>query len=384
MQPYLRSRQNHEDPVLELDFSWLTADFTLEVKTSFAAGITAVFGPSGSGKSTLLHCIAGLTRPTRGRVTAAGRLLFSSTEKVNIPPEKRRVGLVFQDGALFPHLSVVSNIRFGYRLTRPAERWVDIDQLIRMLGLGSLVARRVDTLSGGERQRVALARALAVSPQLLLLDEPTASLDSRLRGVVLGYLRRVHRELRIPMVYVSHDASEVLALADTVILLRDGQVVESGPPAPALLIGGDESSLAPTRLENLLEGRVQAAGDAQAPAKVRVGDVELLAPAQEIETGTPVSVSIGAVDVILARERPVGISARNVFRAQCKEVRLSDARAFVTVAFGEELVAELTPGAVSELGLAAGEDTYVVLKTSSILVTPLEPRPEAGSTGAGR
>ena len=194
------------------------ADFTLECEARFGEGITAIFGPSGSGKSTLLNSIAGLTRPDQGHISFGGDLLYSSGDGTHVPPDKRRFGYVFQDSALFPHMSVADNIRYGYRLTAREHRRIEPSQLVELLRLERLLDRGVGNLSGGEKQRVALARALATSPRLLLLDEPLASLDGGLRGVILGYLKRIRSELGTPMVYVSHSISEVMALADSALV----------------------------------------------------------------------------------------------------------------------------------------------------------------------
>ena len=202
--------------------------FTLDCEAQFGDGVTAIFGPSGSGKSTLLNSIAGLVRPDEGEITFDGKALYSSHDGAHVPPEKRRFGYVFQDSALFPHMSVSDNIHFGYKLTAREDRRIEPSQLVELLQLQRLLERGVANLSGGERQRVALARALATSPRLLLLDEPLASLDGGLRGVILGYLKRIRRELGTPMVYVSHSISEVLALADNALVLRNGNVVALG------------------------------------------------------------------------------------------------------------------------------------------------------------
>ena len=193
--------------MLRFDIRITRGQFTLEASANPGERITAVFGPSGAGKTTLLACIAGALQPDKGEIVLGGRTLWSSNGE-NVPPEKRRIGYVYQDGALFPHLSALGNIKYGYDLTPPIARRIEPESVIRLLGLEDLLERRPGQLSAGERQRVALARALATSPELLLLDEPTASLDARLRGTVIGYLRRVERELAIPMLFVSHSVSE--------------------------------------------------------------------------------------------------------------------------------------------------------------------------------
>ena len=204
-------------------------DFLLDCRGEFGPGVTAVFGPSGSGKTTLLNCIAGMTSPDSGEVRVGGAPIYSSELRVDIAPEKRRFGYVFQHGALFPHMTVGSNVSYGFDLTPELERRFRPDDLAELLGITALMDRDVAGLSGGERQRVAIARALAVSPKLLLLDEPVSSLDARGRASILKYLRQVSDELQTPMVYVSHSLSDVLALAPRTFALDRGQGIAYGP-----------------------------------------------------------------------------------------------------------------------------------------------------------
>ena len=370
--------------MLSLDLTRIQGDFALSVTAEFNSGITAIFGPSGSGKTTTLHCIAGLLRPDSGRIALDGLTLFDSSTGENLPPERRRMGLVFQDGALFPHLTVRANIEFGHRLTKPEDRRIDIDQVIDLLRLGPLSDRRVASLSGGEKQRVALARALAVSPALLLLDEPTASLDPGLRGTVLTYLRQVHEELGVPMIYVSHNVSEVLFLAENVLRLMDGEADGYGPPSQVLLSDAAASATGVEGVENILHGTVEEPGSVDSSGRVRVGDHLLVTPAVILAKGAPVVLTLRASDVIVAGERPEALSARNVIPAACKEVHRAGGSVFASFGLGAtgrtgnddgdkgvEILVELTPGAVSELGIEAGRQAYLVFKTTSIAVHSL-------------
>ncbi|MCI0439838.1 MAG: ATP-binding cassette domain-containing protein, partial [Chloroflexi bacterium] len=229
-------------------------EFALECEAALDFGVTAIFGPSGSGKSTLLNCIAGLVRPDEGEIAALGETLFSSSKRRSVAPEKRRFGYVFQDSALFPHMSVRDNIYYGYKLTPREHRKTEPDQLVELLRLSHLMDRGVRFLSGGERQRVALARALATSPRLLLLDEPLASLDANLRGVIIGYLKRVWRELQTPMLYVSHSISEVMALAHNTLVLLDGSPVVYGSTMQVLASAEMAGIADYATLENIVEG----------------------------------------------------------------------------------------------------------------------------------
>ncbi|MCH7906713.1 MAG: molybdenum ABC transporter ATP-binding protein [Chloroflexi bacterium] len=359
--------------VLQFSFTRTQGDFVLDVDGDFGPGITALFGPSGSGKTTMLNCLAGLFRPDRGEIVLNGRDLYRGSTKTFVPPERRRIGLVFQDGALFPHMSVAGNVRYGWRRTPEGDRRVDVDHVVELLGLGPLMDRSPVSLSGGERQRVAIARALAMSPGLLLLDEPMASLDARLRGVVLSYLRRIHKDLGIPMVYVSHSISEVLALADDALVLFDGRPVASGQPSRVLLDPAVGGILQDEAIENLLDGTVSAPGGDGAPGGVRVGSVDIVTPPTGRAVDAPVIVALGAEEIILATGRPSGISARNILPGTIAELEPVGNRVYATVDIGVPVLVALTPGAVDELGLVRGQDVYLVFKTSSIKLLDAAP-----------
>jgi molybdate transport system ATP-binding protein len=208
--------------VIAVDITLTQGSFTLSAAFEFDARAAALFGPSGSGKTTILDAIAGLRRPARGRIAIDGRVLYSSDTRINLPVHQRHVGYVPQDVALFPHMNVRRNLLYGTH----AGVSPDVGRVLSMLEIGSLVDRRVTELSGGERQRVALGRALMSGPSLLLLDEPLAAVDVPLRRKILPYLRRVRDEMRIPILYVSHDRGEVDELADRVVHLADGRVVD--------------------------------------------------------------------------------------------------------------------------------------------------------------
>ena len=241
------------NPVLSLNLRKSFSGFELSVNADLPGGIAAVFGPSGSGKTTLLNCIAGLERPDDGEIRLQDRILYSKVAGVNLAPERRRVGYMFQESLLFPHLNVEENILYGYNLTPDSRRMVDPAQLVELLELRPLMQRRTAGLSTGEQQRVALARALASSPNLLLLDEPLAALHVSIRGRILRYLKAIRRELSIPMVYVSHSISEIMALADSALVLDKGRQVAMDEPRSLLGQSAAAPLIARESVENIFD-----------------------------------------------------------------------------------------------------------------------------------
>lgn len=214
--------------MLSVDFEKALGDFRIAAKFEMAGGVTALFGPSGSGKTTIVNAIAGLTAPQRGRIVLDGQVLFDSAARVDIAPHKRRIGYVFQEGRLFPHMTVAQNLdyaRWMHAIPRDAET---ADKIVSLLGIEHLLARRPGGLSGGERQRIAIGRALLMRPRLLLLDEPLASLDTARKNEVLHYLARLRDEMRVPMIYVSHLAGEIRRIATDVVAIENGRVLARG------------------------------------------------------------------------------------------------------------------------------------------------------------
>lgn len=209
--------------MLELDLQWQRGGFSLQVKATTTSRVTGICGPSGAGKSSLLALVAGLQKPDAGRIVLDGHVLVDTAQKIFLPPERRHVGLVFQDAQLFPHLSVEGNLLYGFHRLRPEERHVTLPEIVGLLEIGHLLSRRPRLLSGGEKQRVALGRALLYSPRLLLLDEPLSSLDSARKQQILPFLLRIRDELAMPMLYVSHSTEEVAYLTGDVWNIREGQ-----------------------------------------------------------------------------------------------------------------------------------------------------------------
>ena len=359
-----------EHPLLEFRLRVSYPEFELSVDARFPPGVTAIFGPSGSGKTTILNCIGGLASPDEGEVWLAGRALFSSSERINRPPESRRIGYMFQEGLLFPHRSVRDNILFGYRLTPPEQRKVAPDQVVELLELGPLMDRRPSTLSAGERQRVALARSLATSPALLLMDEPLSSLDLGLRGRILRYLKEVHRSLEMPMVYVSHSISEVLAIADNALVISQGRQLAFDQPHRVLLAPFVHSLAEASGLENLVDVQVMEQGAHNSLTAASLGGITLWVPGLPPQTrsGETVSIAIRAGDIIVAVDRPERISARNILPARIDGIHRVGNTVLLFADVGTQMLVEITPEARDALELHEGQQVHLVIKSNSIMV----------------
>ncbi len=353
----------NSDKFLEFDLKLRQGDFDLDVAGQFSNGITAIFGPSGAGKSTLLACLSGMTEPHDGFIRLGRQTLFSSSERVRTPPQTRRVVMVFQDGMLFPHKTVRENIEYGYRIMPTEQRTVDPDELCKFLRIDELLDRYPETLSGGERQRVALARSVATSPKLLLLDEPVASLDLGLRNEVVSYLKQVHERYAIPMVYVSHSLSDVMALSANALVLERGRAKSFCPVVDLVAEMVSSTRVGRSDIDNLFVGTVSESGS------IRIGNIDVVAQSSNLQPGQRVTTSISASDIMLALKRPEAISARNVLSGVVRRVERGEFGAFAFVDAGAEFVVELTSEAVDQLSVEPGLDVYVVFKTSSITIT---------------
>lgn len=342
------------------------AGFALEVAFDAPAGVTALFGRSGSGKTTVINAVAGLLRPEHGKVTAEGVALLDTAQGVNLPPHRRRIGYVFQDARLFPHLTVRQNLLYG-RWFAPQGRGVSLDRIVDLLGLGPLLTRRPGALSGGEKQRVAIGRAILSNPRLLALDEPLAALDEARKAEILPYLERLRDEVRLPILYVSHAMAEVARLANTVVLLEAGRVVAAGPAAEILSDPAAAPGLGLREAGAILTARV-AAQDPDGLTRLDSAAGPLWLPHVAAPPGTVLRIRILAQDVMLATARPQGISALNILAATVRDLRQGDGPgALVRLdAGGEVILARITRRSAKALSLAPGLPVFAILKAVSV------------------
>lgn len=351
---------------LEVDVSCRLGQFTIEAGFESGPGITALFGRSGSGKTSVINMIAGLLRPSRGRIVVDGRVLFDKQAGISLPVHKRGIGFVFQDGRLFPHLTVQQNLAYGRWFTPKSERYAQFQRVLELLDIEPLLQRMPNGLSGGEKQRIAIGRALLASPKLLLMDEPLASLDQHRKQDILPYLERLRDETHIPIVYVSHSLSEVTRLANTIVLISKGQVEAAGPTVEIMA----RTDLFP------LTGRFEAGAVIDCTVAERdhssgllrltssMGD--LLVPSPTIAEGTPLRIRIRARDVMIAMEYPKEISALNVMPAEVVDIQSDPPYANIRLnAGGAVLLARITDYSVNKLGLKTGRKVFAVIKSTA-------------------
>ncbi|GAB5375013.1 MAG: molybdenum ABC transporter ATP-binding protein [Acuticoccus sp.] len=343
--------------------------FALDVAFEAPPGVTALFGRSGAGKTTIVNAVAGLLRPQRARIAVDGVVLTDTGARRFVPPHRRRVGYVFQDARLFPHLTVRQNLRFGAVFApRGARNGADLDHIVALLDIAPLLARRPGGLSGGERQRVAIGRALMAAPRLLLMDEPLASLDEARKNEIIPYLERLRDETKVPILYVSHAVPEVARLATTVVALADGRVIGAGPAEDFLADPGHMRLFGVREAGAVVTARVVGHDDADGLTELAVSAGRLFLPRLAAEPGARVRVRIEAHDVILSRTPPQGVSSLNVLAATVTEIWQGEGPgAAVGLLAGEDrLLARITRRSVRALELEPGARCYAMVKATSV------------------
>ncbi len=338
-----------------------------------------MFGPSGAGKTTLLRLIAGLTTPHAGHVRLEGEALFDATSRVNQALRRRRIGMIFQDDCLFPHLSVAANIRFGLKGWRRSLADARLTEVAALCGVERLMDRVPSTLSGGERQRVGLARALAPRPRLLLCDEPVSALDLPNRHAILDRLRAVQRVEAIPMLYVTHSTSEAIALGTRLFLLEQGRIVAEGPPLDVLSQASRpvDGSISFEGVRNVFPARIESHVPEHGASRLRLVDgPELIVGTLDRPAGSRVLVEIRADDILLARHPIVGLSARNQVPGTVQRIVLHGPEAEAVVHTGGlAWIVSLVASAVEQLDLRPGSEVQMIVKARSCHVLGEEETP---------
>ena len=350
---------------LQIDIHHRLGAFSLDAAFETGGRLTALFGPSGSGKTSLVNLIGGLLRPDKGRIVADGRVLVDTTSGIFVAKHKRRIGYVFQDARLFPHMTVEQNLRYGRFFTPSSDRYSDMDGVVDLLGLGHLLERKPGLLSGGEKQRVAIGRALLASPHLILMDEPLASLDDHRKAEIMPYIERLRDETKIPIVYVSHSVAEVARLATEMVVLDEGKVTASGKTSLILqrldLLPEEERGEGGSMLEMRVTGHSEAFGMSSLTS--RAGEIQVVG--LDAELGSTVRVRIRARDVIVATERPRGLSALNILAGRIAGISSGNGPiADVLIDCNSEIItARITRQSAEMLNLAPGLDVFAVVKS---------------------
>lgn len=341
--------------------------FTLDVDVGSDARVIGIWGPSGSGKTTLLNTVAGLATPDSGLIRVDDCVLLSTDERqTSMPIPNRRVGFVFQDGLLFPHLSIEKNLRYGHRenITGPG-----FDDVVDTLELGALLRRRPEEISGGEARRVAIGRALLSAPRILLLDEPLTGLDRRLARITLTFIRRTLDAFRIPTLYVSHSAGDIIFLADEAWRMASGRITEKGRPR-AVVTSATPTGESAAEIENIFTAQVAPGSNEKRAAVFALGDQQVVTATVVPPGTTSATLGVPATDIILASSKPAGLSARNVLSATVTHVSESPGESFVHIDVGVEWVVRVTREAIAELSLHPGVEVFAIVKASAISVTP--------------
>jgi molybdate transport system ATP-binding protein len=355
-------------------FAAQSQEFVLEVEFQAAPGFTILFGPSGAGKTTLLDCVAGLATPDSGRIAIGPSILFDAAQRADLPVAKRRVGYVFQNLALFPHLTVEQNVQYGLAHLPQSERAAQASAILQAFRISHLARRYPREISGGESQRTALARTLVTDPAVLLLDEPLAALDAATKTKIIDDLRSWNQAHRIPILYVTHSREEVFALGERVIVLDAGRIVAQGTPHEVITAPLQETVAQLVGFENIFDAIVESVHPARGTMTCKItscriagdgGPVLLETPLVRGGVGSALRVGIRAGDILLATAPPVGLSARNVIPGRIISLEQRDVIVTARVKCRVEMEVHLTLAARDSLQLAPGREVWLVIKTHS-------------------
>lgn len=355
---------------LSVDITHRQGDFTLSAKFDAPEGVTALFGRSGSGKTTLVNALAGLLTPQSGRITLSGTTLLDTNAGIALPVHHRRLGYVFQDDRLFPHMNVKANLTYGTRFAPRMSSGAGLDDVCALLGLEPLLERRPSALSGGEKQRVAIGRALLSQPRMLLMDEPLAALDMARKAEILPYLERLRDHTGLPILYVSHSMGEVARLATTVVVLDNGAVTRVGP-AEKVLSDPDMVRQIGLREAGAVLPATVTSHHADGLSELRISGGRLFLPRIDAPEGSMTRVRILAHDVILSKHRPEGISALNILPVTVMALRDgSGPGMIVQMQCGEDrLLARITRRSADALAITAGRQLFAVIKSVAVART---------------
>ncbi len=339
--------------------------FVLQFHLQAGSGFTILFGPSGAGKSLTLRLLAGIEIPDRGSIRIGRETLFDSDRHINVPIRERRLGFVFQNLALFPHLSVYHNVTYGLMHLASRERDRIARSMLERFRISSLVDRGTRDLSGGEQQRVALARALVRHPQLLLLDEPLSALDAGVKRSILADLRQINQDLRIPILYVTHDRAEALTLGERLLMMESGKIVASGNPLAILGTPNKESVANLTGVENIFDVHILERHAQRGTMTCDAGGCRVEIPYFEWAEGRTLRVGLRSGDILVSTREPAGLSAQNIILGEIEHVESIDYELQLTVNCGRRLRVTMTRAAFDGMGLASTREVWLIFKAHS-------------------
>jgi molybdate transport system ATP-binding protein len=354
-------------PLVQIELrKQLNAELLLDVSFELGAECSILFGRSGCGKTTTLRCVAGMTRPDAGRVQLNGDVLYDSAAGKWLPMRQRRIGMIFQDDLLFPHLTARENILYGLHGRPRREQLVRLDEMSEIFSIARLLDRRPANLSGGEKQRVGLARAIAPRPRLLLCDEPISAIDQEGRASLIAHLRTVQQVEKIPVLFVTHSTNEAMSLGDRVFILDHGRIVSHGSPLDVFTEPHNLALARLTRVKNIFTTTVESHSATEGVTVVRIiGGPALRVPLQDSPPGASLTFGLRADDILLARHAVADISAQNLLEGRVTEIVRHGADIEVLIDCGARFVASIVPAAIDSLGLAPGSPVCMIIKARS-------------------
>ncbi len=339
--------------------------FTLEVRIRAETGFTILFGASGAGKSLTLQLLAGIERPDRGTIRIGDETVFDHTRHVNVPIRRRGVGLVFQSLALFPHLSVHQNVAYGLPQLTAREKRERTGRMLERLKIGALADHGTQDLSGGEQQRVALARALVTKPKILLLDEPLSALDAAVKRSIIVDLKQLNQEMRIPVLYVTHDRAEALALGENLVMVEAGRIVAQGSPLGILGHPQKEGVANLTGVENIFDAQILEKHPERGTMTCDAGGCHLEVAYLDWPSDKALRIGLRSGDILLAVQLPEGLSAQNVLRGRIERVEPADYEVQLRVHCGRSFQVTMTRAAAETLRLESGREVWLIFKAHS-------------------
>jgi molybdate transport system ATP-binding protein len=341
------------------------ASFALDAAFAANQGITVLFGASGSGKTTTLRSIAGMVTPDEGRILLGESVYFDSASRVNLAMQKRRVGFVFQDYLLFPHLTAEENVAYGAKGENERARRRHAAEMLGLVGVDHAADHRPDQLSGGEQQRVALARALASDPAILLLDEPLSAVDATTRSRLLDEIVQVQRKTTIPFLYVTHSPADAVRIGDHLLLMAEGRIVQQGKPLEVFNAPLNVPAARVVGTENILVGRIATHEPEEGISIVDLGRCRIVIPGSQLAEGSRVTLGIRAEDIIVSRERVSRTSARNLLAGTVKHLLRDEESVELIADCGVDLKVRITPQAAQALELTPGVPIFLLIKANS-------------------